>query len=49
MVAEIGISGYNVVNSVLRLFNSDQFYDFIVEQVVCPTKFMHFFQWACVG
>ena len=36
------ISGYDVVHSVLGSFDSDQFCDFIVEQVVRPTKFMRF-------
>ena len=49
MLAEISISGYDVVCSVLRLYNSDQFQDFIIEQVVCPTKFTHFFHRVCVG
>ena len=41
-VAVISISGYDVVHSVLGSFDSDQFCDFIVEQVVRPTKFMCF-------
>ena len=48
-VAAISISGYDVVHSVLGSFDSDQFCDFIVEQVVRPTKFMHFLHWVYAG
>ena len=41
-VAVISISGYDAPHSVLGSFDSDQFCDFIIEQVVHPTKFMRF-------
>ena len=37
-VVVISISGYDAVHSVLGSFDSDQFRDFIVEQVVCQNS-----------